>query len=305
MKKVKITVNELVHFLGSEVLTVLGDMQGMYVDNLADVVHVCETTLDWVNLGRPDRQQVVESSKAHVILVDEGVLPVAGKVLVVVKNPKRALAKVGNAFFVEHPVSGIHPTALIDSGAQIGKGVYVGPYTVIGKASIGDECVIDSHVRIYDDVILGKGCEIKTGAVIGGAGFGFERDEQGNRFPFPQVGGVIIGDNVEVGSNTCIDRGSLSDTIIGDHTKINNLCHIAHNNHIGRNVVIAGCVNVSGSNVIDDDVWIAPNSSIRGFVHLGEGCMVGMGAVVVKNIPPHEVWVGNPARKIEEKSSNS
>lgn len=128
--------------------------------------------------------------------------------------------------------------------------------------------------------------------------------EQGNRFPFPQ-GGEIIGDNVEVRSNTCIDRGSLSDTIIGDHTKINNLCHIAHNNHIGRNVVIAGCVNVSGSNVIDDDVWIAPNSSIRGFVHLGEGCMVGMGAVVVKNIPPHEVWVGNPARKIEEKSSNS
>lgn len=141
--------------------------------------------------------------------------------------------------------------------------------------------------------------------VIGGAGFGFERDEQGNRFPFPQVGGEIIGDNVEVRSNTCIDRGSLSDTIIGDHTKINNLCHIAHNNHIGRIVVIAGCVNVSGSNVIDDDVWIAPNSSIRGFVHLGEGCMVGMGAVVVKNIPPHEVWVGNPARKIEEKSSNS
>ena len=105
-----------------------------------------------------------------------------------------------------------------------------------------------------------------------------------------------------MGANTCIDRGALSDTIIGDHTKINNLCHIAHNNIIGKNVAIAGCVNVSGGNIIEDDVWIAPNSSIRGYVHIGEHAFIGMGAVIVKDVPAGETWVGNPARKLEKKS---
>ena len=149
---------------------------------------------------------------------------------------------------------------------------------------------------------MGKGCVVKAGAILGGAGFGYERDAEGNKFRFPQIGQLIMGDYVEVGSNTCIDRGALADTVIGDYTKINNLCHIAHNNKIGKNVTITGCVNVSGSNVIDDDVWIAPNSSIRGWVHINEGATVGMGAVVVKDIPAHETWVGNPAHKLEKKA---
>ena len=301
MKNAKVTLSELLSFLGDEVMRVYGETSGAYIDNLADVAHVNETTLDWVKPKNPDRQQIVEKSKANVVLVDEGVSPVADKVLIVVKNPKRALAKVGNAFFVERPQPGIHPTAIIDAQAKIGEDVYIGPYSVIGKASIGAGCVIDSNVRIYDGVILGKGCDIKAGAVLGGAGFGFEKDEDGNRFRFPQVGRLIIGDDVEVGANTCIDRGALSDTVIGDHTKINNLCHIAHNNKIGRNVVIAGCVNVSGSCVIEDNVWISPNVSLRGFNHLGAGCTVGTGAVVTKDIPAGETWVGNPARKLEKK----
>ena len=117
----------------------------------------------------------------------------------------------------------------------------------------------------------------------GGAGFGFEKDEHGNRFRFPQIGSLIMGDEVEVGSNTCIDRGALSDTIIGSHTKINNLCHIAHNN------------------VIYDNVWLAPNSSLVGYIHIGEGSVLGMGAVAVKDIPAHEVWVGNPVKFLKKK----
>ena len=101
-----------------------------------------------------------------------------------------------------------------------------------------------------------------------------------------------------MGSNTCIDRGSLSDTVIGNGTKINNLCHIAHNNKIGENVIIAGCVNISGSNNINDNVWIAPNASVRGWVTVGEGAIVGMSAVVINDIPARETWVGNPARKL-------
>ncbi len=300
MKK-QIAIQEIADFLGSELIAINGIIEGAYIDNLADMDHVNEHTLDWINPTKPNKQEIAEESKAHVLLVDDTISPIEGKTLIHVKNPKISLAEVGNHFFVEQPKAGIHPTAVIDSEAKIGNNVTIGPYCVIGKAVIGDGCVLDSNVRVYDDTVMGKGCVIKAGVVLGGAGFGYERDADGNKFRFPQIGQLIMGDYVEVGSNTCIDRGALSDTVIGDYTKINNLCHIAHNNKIGRNVTITGCVNVSGSNIIDDDVWIAPNSSIRGFVHLGEMCVVGMGSVVTKDIPVGETWVGNPAHKMEMK----
>lgn len=299
----RIYIKDILTFLGDKVLGVDG-LQGdenLFIDNLADVQHVNETTLDWVNPAKENKQAIAQGSKARVLLVDETTQYIEGKVLIRVKNPKLALAEIGNHFFVEKPQPGIHSTAIIHPEAKIGKNVTIGAYCVIGKATIGDYCLIDSNVRIYDSVVMGHHCEIKAGAVLGGAGFGYEKDENGNKFRFPQIGSLIMGDYVEVGANTCIDRGALSDTIIGDYTKINNLCHIAHNNIIGKNVSITGCVNVSGGNVIDDDVWIAPNSSLRGYIHLGKGCILGMGAVATKDIPSGETWVGNPARKLEKK----
>lgn len=300
----RIPITEILDFLGPHVLAVEGtcsdELKELFIDNLAEVERVNETTLDWINPAKTNKQEIAERSNARVMLVDETITPIANKVLIKVKNPKVALAKVGNYFFVEKPEPGIHPTAIIHPEAQIGKNVSIGAYCVIGKATIGDNCVIDSNVRIYDCVLMGNRCVVKSGAVIGGNGFGFEKDSDGNRFPFPQLGGVIIGDDVAIGANTCIDRGSLADTIVGHHTKINNLCHIAHNNVIGNNVEITGCCNISGSNTIEDDVWISPNASIRGWIHIGKGSTVGMGAVVVKNIPEGETWVGNPARKLEK-----
>lgn len=301
MKIIRIPLTEILTFLGTKVLSIEGNTADVYIDNLAEVERVNEMTLDWINPSKKNKQEIAKGSKARVLLVDESITPIAGKVLIRVKNPKVALADVGNHFFVEPPKSGIHPTAIIDPEAKIGKDVSIGAYCVIGKAVIGEGCVFDSNVRVYDDVVMGKGCVVKAGAVLGGAGFGYERDSDGNKFRFPQIGQLIMGDYVEVGANTCIDRGALADTVIGDYTKINNLCHIAHNNKIGRNVTITGCVNVSGSNTIDDDAWIAPNSSIRGWVHIGKGATVGMGAVVVKDVPEHETWVGNPAHKMEKK----
>ena len=298
MKIRRITLQELCDFLGNKVLGIVGRKDLVYVDNLADSTHVNATTLDWINPSKSNKQEMAEKSKARVLLVDDSVNPIEGKTLIYVKNPKLTLALIGNAFFVEKLEPGIHPTAIIASEAELGEGVYIGPYCVIGKSKIGCGTVIESGVRIYDNVTLGDDCRIKPGAVIGGEGFGFERDEDGNKFRFPQIGSVVIGNDVEIGANTCIDRGALSDTVIGDHTKINNLCHIAHNNQIGRNVTIAGCANVSGSCVIEDNVWISPNVSLRGFNHLGEGCVVGTGAVVTKNIPAYETWVGNPAKKM-------
>ena len=296
----RIELRKILFFLGEKVLKVYGPVDDVYVDNLADCEHVNETTLDWVKASNPRKQQIVECSKANVLLVDPTILPIEGKTLVVVARPKVILAEIGNHFFEKKILPFIHPTAVVHSEAIIGEDVAIGAYSVIGKAKISDGCIIDSNVRIYDEVEMGRCCMVKSGAVLGGAGFGFEKDGEGNRFRFPQIGRLVIGDNVEVGSNTCIDRGSLSDTVIGSNTKISNLCQIAHNNRIGHNVFITSCVVIAGSNVIDDNVWISPNVSIRGLLHIGEGAKLGLGAVVVKDVPPHEIWVGNPARKIKK-----
>ncbi len=301
MNRVVVTIKELLNVLGAHVQKVYGREDGCYIDNLSDVAHVNATTLDWINPSCANKQQVAENSPAHVILVDKevyysDVLIARNTVLIVVDNPKNALAIVGNTFFVKRPSGGIHPTAIVSPKAKIGACVYIGAYTVVGEVVIGDNTVIDSHVKLYDNVVLGNNCRIKSGAVIGGEGFGFERDADGNRYRFPQIGGVKIGNDVEIGSNTCIDRGALSDTIIEDYVKVDNLCHIAHNVHIRCNTVVVACAEISGSCEIGDDTWVGPNSCIRDQRSVGSNTMIGIGSVVVKNVGDREVWAGNPAK---------
>ncbi len=300
-----INLSHIISFLENDLIAVHGDPDSVIIRYMRDPEHVDEYTLDWINPLKQDKQKIAETSKAKVVIADKEVvfsetLKNQGKVLLVVDNPKLAIAKVGNEFFVEKPTPGIHPSAVIHPDAQIGENVFVGANSVIENCIIGDNTIIEANVHIYSSVIMGKNCNIKSGAILGGVGFGFERDENGNLFRFPQTGKLIIGDYVEIGANTCIDRGSLSDTIIEDYCKINNLCHIAHNNKIGKNVVITAQVNISGSNLIEDDVWIAPNASIIGWIKIGKGATIGMGAVVTKDIPAGETWVGNPARKLEK-----
>ncbi len=294
----KILIKEILASLGAQVLKIAGEWEDIYIDNLADVNHVKLTTLDWINPSKKNKQEIAEKSSARVLLVDEDVVYVPGKVFIYVTDPKRALAIVGNQFFVEKPKQGIHPTAIVDDEAEIAETATIGAYAVVGKAKIGDRTVVSPFVRIYDNVIIGKECFIKDGAVIGGIGFGFERDEDGNRFRFPQIGGVQIGDHVDIGGNTCIDRGSLSDTILEDYAKVDNLCHIAHNAHIGKNVVVVACAEVSGSCTIGEETWVGPNACLRDQRSVGSNAMVGMGSVVVKNVPDNEVWAGSPAKKL-------
>lgn len=299
MKKKVLPLSDLLDFLGKSVINVIGNRNGVYIDNLADVANVNETTLDWINPAKTNKQEIAESSKAKVLLVDSSIEPIIDKTLIVVANPKVALAKIGNQFFAYKYEVGIHPTAIISPNAKIGKNVYVGPYCVIDDAEIGDGCIIESNVRIYGCVIIGEGGKIKSGAVIGGEGFGFEKDDDGNRFRFPQIGGVIIGDYVEIGGNTCIDRGALSDTIIEDYAKIGNLCQIAHNVHIGRNAMVTACSEISGSCSVGEGAWIGPNTSIRDWRNVGDHSLTGIGSVVVKDVPSNEVWAGNPAKPLK------
>lgn len=303
MRVREISVQQIIVFLGTSIKKIYGNTERI-IDNLSDVSHANASTLDWVNAKSNNDQQVLaEKSPAKVLLVGSSVaysdlLKKQGKTLIVVDDPKKELAKIGNAYFADKNTEVIHPTSIVDPQSEISEGVSVGPFSYIGKAQIGRASIIGANVRIYDDVQIGECCTVKDGAVIGGEGFGYERDEDGNLLRFPQIGDVIIGNNVDIGANTCIDRGALSTTYIGDYTKINNLCHIAHNNTIGKNVVIAAEVNISGGNVIEDDCWIGPSSSIRGYIHIGKGCTIGTGAIVVKDVPCGEVWVGNPAKRL-------
>lgn len=296
----RISVQKVIDCLGTQVLKVEGCYKDAFIDNLADMNHVNLTTLDWINPTKTNKQEIAEKSKARVLLVDLEVVNIPKKVLIYVKNPKRALATIGNEFFVNKPFAGIHPTAIIDKDAVIAESATIGAYTIIGKVKIGEGTVISPFVKIYDSVAIGSNCYVKEGAIIGGAGFGFEKDENGNRFRFPQIGGVQIGNHVEIGGNTCIDRGALSNTIIEDYAKIDNLCHVAHNAHIGRNAVVVACAEVSGSCVVGENTWVGPNACIRDQRSIGANSLIGMGAVVAKTVPDNEVWAGNPAKKMEK-----
>jgi len=300
-----ILLTDIIDFLGNEILAVHGNPEGIEIRHLSDPHNVDEFTLDWINPLRPDKQNIAKKSKARAIIADPETsydenLSAQNKVLIIVDKPKLAIAKIGNAFFVKKPKPGIHTTAVIHPEAIIGKDAYIGPNVTIGKCKIGDCAIIHNGVTIADGVETGNQVVIKPGAVLGHEGFGFGRLEDGSLIKFPQLGKLIIYDKVEIGSNTCIDKGSLSDTIIGKGTKINNLCHIAHNVVVGKNVIITAQVNVSGSTIIEDNVWIAPNASLRGHQKIGKGATIGTGAVVTKNVPAGETWVGNPAKKLEK-----
>jgi len=301
----QIAIKEIINFLGSNVISVFGNIENVFVKHLKPCEAVDEDTLDWINPIRHDKQFIVENSKAKVILVDEKTLYTKtiqdqNKILIVVSNPKLCILKIGNQFFIEKVEPEIHPTAYIHPLAKVGNCLYIGANASIGACSIGNNVKIYPNVVINDNVTIDNNVIIKSGAILGFDGFGYERDELNNLVKFPQLGKLIICDNVEIGSNTCIDKGSLSDTIIGFNTKINNLCHIAHNVVIGKNVIIAAQVNISGSTIIEDDVWIAPNASLRGQQKIGKGATIGMGSVVTKDVPSCETWIGNPAKKMEK-----
>lgn len=298
-----IYLDRILEVLGNDVLAVYGNTNDVYVDNLADSEHVTETTLDWVKESNPHRQSIVENTCAQVVIVGKSVeytdfIKEQGKVLIVVKKPRNAIAKIGNAFFVRRPVLGIHPTAIVDEEAIISEGVSIGPYCVIGKVKVGKGTTIGAFVKIYDSCEIGSNCSIADHVVLGGEGFGFEKDSDGNWMKFPQIGGLVIGDNVDIGSFVAIDRGALSVTKIGNYTKIDSMCKIAHNVVVGENVIITGFCGLGGSSVVGNNVWMGPHSSLKDWGQIGEGAFVGMGSVVIQKVKPKKTVFGNPAKEL-------
>lgn len=302
----KVNIGDIVAFLGADVIDVCGDYHKKSIDNIPNSERVNESSLDWINPAKSDKQQIVEQSKAKVLLVDSSleyskILKEQDKVLIKVNNPKLSLMQVIGEFFKEKFSPGIDTTAIVHPEAKIGENVYIGPYCYIGKCTIGDNNVIHSGVHIYDRTVIGNNNEIHSGAVICVDGLGCVRLPDGKLEEFPQIGGVIIGDNCYIGANTHIASGSLSDTVIENGCKINGMTFIGSNDILHENVWITGSTMLAGSVEVGRNTNIFSRVVVRDWCCIGEGAVIGMGAVVTKNVPDGETWVGNPAKKLERK----
>ncbi|CAF4575620.1 unnamed protein product [Rotaria sp. Silwood1] len=174
------------------------------------------------------------------------------------------------------------------------------PFTYIGNSEIDEGTVIHGNCFVFDNVKIGKNVSINAGSIIGSEGFGYELNEKNEYEKFIHIGGVEIHDNVDIGANTCVVRGALANTIIGEGTKIDNLVHIGHNAIIGKHCIITANNMVGGSVKIEDHSWLGPSSSTLNQLTLAKNSYAGLGSIITKNMPSGEVWVGNPARPIEE-----
>lgn len=240
--------------------------------------------------------------------------------LLVTEKPYRAYALAAQAFYPlpdAPPHSVIAPSAFVDSTAMLGRSCVIGPGAVIAEgARIGDQCHIGPGVSIGRNVEMGPGCvvganaslshcligahvRIYPGVRIGQDGFGFAIDVSGH-VKVPQLGRVLIGDSVEIGANSCIDRGAGPDTVVGEGTWIDNLVQIGHNVKIGRGCVIVAQAGVSGSTVLEDFAVLAGQAGIAGHLRIGKGARVAAQSGVMRDIPPGMEVMGSPALPLRQ-----
>ena len=251
-------------------------------------------TLSWSRSTESDLSQV--NSLAVIVPCGARVTNPGGIAIIYSHSPRLAFVKAMERFLPAEENSGISDEAHVEEGAVIGEGVEIGPYAYISPgARIGDGTIIRANVSIYGNVTIGSHCRVHSGVVIGTDGYGYER-EIGTACKFRHIGGVVIGNDVEIGANTCIDRGTLYDTVVEDGAKIDNLCHIAHNVVIGKNVLVIACSMIGGSALIGEGAWLAPGVRIRDGITVGRGATCGMGAVVVRDVGDEEIVAGVPAK---------
>ena len=219
----------------------------------------------------------------------------------VVSKPRLAFLKVLGLFAKEEPVeTGISKTSVIHPSVKVGKDVFIGDHVIIEEG-----CTIGAGTRIGHNTVLLKGTQIGDEVIIGcnntigGTGFGYEKDEEGNYEVMPHLGNVVIHTKVEIGNNTCIDRAVIGSTIIGENVKVDNQVHIAHGVIIGKNSLIIAHAMIGGSAVIGENCWVAPSAAIINKGQIADGATVGMGAVVTKPVEKGAIVAGNPARTTE------
>src|SRR5215831_6813388 len=236
-------------------------------------------------------------------------------------EPRTAFARAMNRFYPTAELKpGIHPSAVVGKDVEMGAMVYVGPHAAVGdgsrigvatsigagcivgkRVSLAEGCVLHPNVTVYDNVDIGRGSVLHSGCVIGADGFGYVM-EHGRWHKFPQVGRVEIGDFVEIGANSCVDRAALGVTSIGEGTKLDNMVHVAHNCRIGKHVVVAAQTGLSGGVVVEDYAVIGGQVGIGDKARIESGAVLGSGSGVLtsKIVRGGQVMWGTPARPLKE-----
>ncbi len=309
-----VTLRDIAEQVGGELCgnadTCITGVAGLQNIREGDIIFI--ESEKWLNLA-------LKSPAAAVIApmsIQELRSPNASKPALLTDNPRLTFAKVVETFAVNRRVSpGVHPTAVIGEEVVMGRDVSIGAHAYIGHGCrIGDHVIIHPHAFIGDNVTIGEGSIIfpfaclhhevvvgkrvivYSGAIIGSDGFGYVQDkETRSHHKIPQIGTVILEDDVEVGANTTIDRATLDATIIGAGTKIDNLVQIGHNCRIGRHCIIAAQTGICGSTVIEDYVVLLGQSGVKGHVTIGEGALIGGRGGVISDVPPGAKVSGYPA----------
>lgn len=256
-----------------------------------------------------------EQSAASAVLVAEDLKSSTGKTLVRIPNARLGFAQILPMFFPDpvfppgvHPSAVVAPSASVDPSAHVGPGCVVGERSRIGAGSvlqarvcvgddcqIGDQCRLFPNVTLYPRTQLGRRVRIHAGTVVGSDGFGYVFD-QGQHRKVPQVGNVIIHDDVEIGANVTIDRAALGATVIGKGTKIDNLVQIAHNVSIGEHCIIVAQVGIAGSTKLGNCVTLAGQVGLAGHLRVGDRVTVAAQSGVMHHIPEGQKWMGSPAQ---------
>ena len=314
-------LSDIVGRFGGELL---GDGETR-IARVATLASAGEGDLSFLSSGK--YRQQLERSAASCIILGRKDMDATSRPRIVCDNPYLYFAKV-SAFLNPAPEipPGIHASAVVEEGAQIDPTASVGPHCFVGRnarighgVKIGASTSIGEHVEIaeytlvypgvtiYGGCVIGRNCIIHAGAVIGADGFGLAMDE-GKWFKIPQIGRVVIGDEVEIGANTTIDRGALDDTIIGNDVKIDNQVQVAHNVVIGDHTAIAGCTGIAGSTKIGRYCKIGGSGMILGHLNIADHVDISAGTMITKSIiepgaytaiypfAPHREWLRNSAQ---------
>ncbi len=293
-----------------------GDL-GIKVSGISSLADAKETDLAFCSLPGDQAASLIEKSNAGILLCNK---ELRGKVkpartnqlIVFLDNPRRTFVMFAGPLqdMLEAKSNEGHPrvalTSVVSNSANVGLNCTIGAYSIIGANSvIGDNTKIHDRVVLRRNCQIGRNCVIQSGVTLGEDGFAYERHENIELSKFPHFRGVIIGDNVEICSNTNIARGSLVDTVIGNGTKIDAMVHIAHNVKVGRNCQLTAGTVIGGSAIIGDNCWTGLNSTIKDHVRLGDNVIVGAGACVIRDVPDGDIVAGVPAKSIKQKASGT
>jgi UDP-3-O-[3-hydroxymyristoyl] glucosamine N-acyltransferase len=312
-----LTTSELARELGGELV---GDGE-VQIDGVSPVDPVDGVKAGHVTLAENEQYFAKAEASAAAAIVTSIDVRESSKPLIRVKKTTIALAKMLAIFYPpETQKAGVHPTAFVGRDVRLGGGVHIGANAVVkdgasigdrtvvdagavvsDRVTIGSDCVVHSNATLSHDVTLGNRVIIHSGTVIGSDGFGYALDE-GRRVKIPQVGTVVIEDDVEIGANVAIDRSTLGATVIRKGAKIDNLVQIAHNVIVGENTVVCGLVGISGSVTIGDNVTLAGQVGLADHVNVGSNATVGAQSGVTKDLEGGKYYLGSPAVPISQAS---